>query len=203
MPEPSDQGNVNPTDPTPDEPEVVRTTIVGGRPPGKGRGISDIPRGIEVLVKKASVDPQFKALLLARRDAAAEEIGLELDPAEAMMLRAVPAEQLEAIIAGTKVDPGSRRALLGKVAAAMLAAIGVTQAGCMPAATGSRPRDPREEGDKPQTQPATTPKPPERPKPRGIRPDIPPKPRPTKGVRPDRPPPPPPPPPRGVQPDRP
>ena len=152
MPEPSDQGNLNPTAPTPSEPEVVRTTIVGGRPPGKGRGISDIPRGIEVLVKKASVDPQFKALLLARRDAAAEEIDLKLDPAEAMMLRAVPAEQLETIIAGTKVDPGSRRAFLGKAAAAMLAAIGVSQVGCgcMPAPTGVRP----------DTQPATQPKPP-------------------------------------------
>ena len=39
MPEPSDQVNPDATAPTPSEPEVVRTTIVGGRPPGKGRGI--------------------------------------------------------------------------------------------------------------------------------------------------------------------
>ena len=68
-----------------------------------------IPRGIEVLVKKASVDPAFRTLLLERRAGAAREIALELDPAEAAMLNAIPAAQLEAIIARTTVDPMSRR----------------------------------------------------------------------------------------------
>ncbi len=44
----------------PQEQEVVRTTIVGGRPPGSGQRLGPIPRGIEVLVRKASVDPEFK-----------------------------------------------------------------------------------------------------------------------------------------------
>jgi hypothetical protein len=212
MPDPSNQDDRQPTDATPKEPEVVRTTIVGGRPPAKGRGMTDIPRGIEVLVKKASVDPEFKILLLDRREAAAEEIGLVLEPAEALMLRSVPAGQLEAIIASTKVDPGSRRTFLGKVAAAMLAAIAVGQAGCV-AVTGARPDDPNEKGDKPATQPETQPKPPPaptgiRPGPRptkGARPDRPPRPRPTKDIRPEppKPPPPPPGPTRGTQPDRP
>jgi len=83
-----------------------------------------IPKGIEVLVKKASVDPAFKALLLERRAGAAQEIGLELDVAETMMLAAVPAGQLEAIIARTDVPQEHRRAFLGHAAAAMLAAIG-------------------------------------------------------------------------------
>ncbi|MCP4231568.1 MAG: hypothetical protein GY771_15670, partial [bacterium] len=41
------------------EREAVRTTIVGGRPPGSGKSNGSIPRGIEVLVKKASVDAVF------------------------------------------------------------------------------------------------------------------------------------------------
>ena len=88
----------------------MRTTIVGGRPPGSGQPVGDIPRGIEVLVKKAAVDAEFKALLLARRAAAADEIGLTLAPAEAMMLAVAPAEQLEAIIARTSVPSEHRRA---------------------------------------------------------------------------------------------
>lgn len=217
-----DTGGKGQPAPRPQEPDVVRTTIVGGRPPAKGRGVAGIPRGMEVLVKKASVDDAFRALLLEKRDAAAAEIGLELDPAEVVMLRAVSAEQLAGIIAGTKVEPASRRAFLGKVAAAMLVAIGASQAGCTPAVTGSRPSDPEggKEGNKGGKQSKTQPAPPAptgiRPDPPsqgvrpdrlpvtdGIRPDRPPA---TKGIRPDPPEPPPPPPPpptRGIQPDRP
>ena len=83
-----------------------------------------IPQGIEVLVLKATVDPDFKQLLLQQRTAAAAAIGLELTAAEATMLAAVPAAQLEAIIARTSVPQEHRRAFLGQAAAAMLAAVG-------------------------------------------------------------------------------
>lgn len=89
-----------------------------------------IPRGIEVLVKKASVDPEFRKLLLSRRAAAAEEIGLELAESEIAMLKVIAAEQLEAIIENTSVAPASRRIFLGKAASVMLAALGVNVAGC-------------------------------------------------------------------------
>jgi acyl carrier protein len=92
------------------------------------------PRGIEVLVKKAAVDPAFKAILLERRAAAAQEIGLELKPAEAAMIGAVPAGQLEAIIGGTTVPLEHRRAFLGHAAVAMLAAVGA-----MSSALGAEP----------------------------------------------------------------
>jgi acyl carrier protein len=82
-------------------------------------------RGIEVLVKKAAVDPAFRAELLAHRAAAAERIGLQLDPAEAMMLAATPAAQLQRVIAETEVPQEHRRAFLGQAAAAMLAAVGI------------------------------------------------------------------------------
>jgi hypothetical protein len=144
----------------PIEQPAVRTTIVGGRPPGSGKGLGEIPRGIEVLVKKASVDPDFKRLLLETRAEAAKEIELTLDPAEVAMLNGVPAEQLEAIIARTTVSPMSRAAFLGRAAAVMLAALSGA-ASCVPL-TGSRPDQP-----KPSTSSAaesTT---------KGIRPDRP------------------------------
>lgn len=152
----------------PAEQAAVVTTIVGGRPPGAGLPVGTIPRGIEVLVKKASVDEEFKSLLLESREEAAREIGLELQSAEAMMLRAVPAAQLESIIAQTVVPEEHRRAFLGKVAAVMLAAIGVVSTGC-PLSLGSVP-------DKP---PATKGNAPDRPRsgvpaPTGIAPDRPP-----------------------------
>jgi len=84
---------------------------------------SRIPQGIEVLVKKASVDPEFRRLLLARRSGAAREIELELGPAEAAMLDGIPAGLLEATIAQTVVSPMTRAAFLGRAAAAMLAAL--------------------------------------------------------------------------------
>lgn len=125
---------------------AVRTTIVGGRPPGAGQGLGPIPRGVEVLVKKASVDPSFRDILLERRAEAAREIGLELDPAEVMMLRAVPAAQLQAIIAKAVVPQAHRRAFLGRAAAAMLAALGFGLEGCdrggEPGTKGIRPDRP-------------------------------------------------------------
>ena len=110
----------------PAEQEAVRTTSVGGRPPGSGKAIGNIPRGVEVLVKKASVDPEFRELLLEKRAEAAKEIDLELEPAEAMMLKAVPREQLEVIIDRTTVERKHRRVFLGCVGAAMLAALAGT-----------------------------------------------------------------------------
>jgi len=160
----------------PGEQEAVRTTIVGGRPPGSGKPLGPIPRGIDVLVKKAAVDPAFRALLLSDRARAADEIGLALDPAEAAMLAAVPSAQLTTIIERTTVPVEQRRAFLGKVAAAMLAVLGaggeLAAAGGlavsggaaggimpdrpMPAPTGSRPdRPPVVEGIRPDPPPSS------------------------------------------------
>jgi len=203
----------------PTEQEAVRTTIVGGRPPGSGKAVGPIPRGIEVLVKKAAVDPDFKQVLMAKRADAAYEINLKLEPAEIAMLNAVPPAQLETIIANTKVADLSRAAFLGRAAAVMLAALGVstldTNAQEGPPVTGSRPDptppkpDPKPDKDDPKPEPDPDPDPkPEPPKPvtRGVRPDTPV----SKGIRPDKPepqpePPKPPPEPtsRGVRPDRP
>lgn len=131
------------------EHEAVRTTIVGARPPGSGKSLGNIPRGIEVLVKKASVDAEFKSVLVEKRAEAAGEIGLGLDPAETLMLNNVPTSQLEAIIANTKVNPKSKAAFLGRAAAVMLAAVGAGIMGCgdgdyEPATEGMRPDRPED-----------------------------------------------------------
>lgn len=119
--------------------------LEGGRPMRGEEGnprheLGEIPRGIEVLVKKASVDPEFRRALIEKRAEAANEIGLTLDPAEAMMLGNVPQQQLEAIIGRTKVGSRIRPAFLGRAAGVMLAALGigaVTSEGC--ATMGVRP----------------------------------------------------------------
>ena len=108
------------------EQEAVKTTIVGGRPPGSGKPVGKIPRGIEVLVKKASVDPEFKGILLDRRAGAAKDIDLALEAAEVAMLNAVPAAQLEAIISKTTVSPKHRNVFLGRAAALMIVALGAS-----------------------------------------------------------------------------
>ena len=107
----------------PEEQEAVFTTIVGGRPPGSGTRVGPIPRGVEVLLKKASVDPEFRKLLLEKRAEAARAIDLELTDAEREMLAAIPAEQLEQIIRNTKVKPEHRAVFLGVVGKLMVAAV--------------------------------------------------------------------------------
>lgn len=209
-----------PRDERPNEQEAVRTTIVGGRPPGSGKAVGPIPRGIEVLVKKAAVDPAFKQVLLEKRAKAADEISLKLEPSEAAMLNAVPAAQLETIIANSNVTDLTRSAFLGRAAAVMLAALGVSTQGCSeigPPVTGSAPDRIPTKGIDPEKPKADPNKdlPPTAAQSPGTRPDpVEPKPpaqettppAPT-GIRPDQPPPPPPPKPdadtytRGVRPD--
>ncbi len=85
-----------------------------------------VPRGIEVLLKKAAVDPEFRLMLLEERGEAAKAIELELTPAESAMLKAIPAEQLEQLVTHTIVPCEQRRVFLGRTAAAMLVAVGAS-----------------------------------------------------------------------------
>lgn len=117
-------------DDIPVEQEAVRTTIVGGRPPGPGKKNDSVPRGIEVLIKKASVDKGFYNLLLAERSRSAKRIRLELDPSETMMLDGIPEPQLITIINNTRVKEKHIPAFMGYAAAAMLTALGVTSVAC-------------------------------------------------------------------------
>jgi len=91
--------------------------------------LGDIPRGIEVLVKKAAVDGAFREALLRERARAADRIGLVLEPAEAAMLAAIPAKHWEQVVAGTRGPAPLRAAFMGYAAAAMLAAVTPAVAG--------------------------------------------------------------------------
>jgi hypothetical protein len=82
---------------------------------------SSISRNIEVLIKKASVDPEFRQLLLDARADAAKEIDLVLDRAEVDILNGIPREQLEKIIKSTKVPPEQKPVFLGTFGKIMLA----------------------------------------------------------------------------------
>jgi len=105
-------------------------------------------RGVDVLLKKAAVDPAFKKLLFEKRGAAAQAIGLKLDAAEAALIEAVPESQLDAVIARTTVSPKIRPAFLGYAAGVMLAALSATTACDGPVATfGSQPDPPPERPD--------------------------------------------------------
>ena len=121
-----------PSNPRPAEQPAVRTTIVGGRPPGSGKDLGDTPRGIEVLLIEASVDPDFRKLLTEKRADAAKEIGLDLTPAEAAMLNGIPEAQLELIIRETRVSKKLRAQRRKRIAGVALAALGVGAAklGC-------------------------------------------------------------------------
>lgn len=135
----------------------VNLTIVGGRPSEDQSSPHGIPRGLEVLLKKAFVDEEFRASLLENRSRAGKTIGLELNPAESAMLDHLPREQLEAIIRATRVAPEDRRVFLGRVASVMLAALGAGIAGCrergqVPPTKGIQP-------DRVEAEPADTPVP--------------------------------------------
>lgn len=137
------------------EQESVRTTIVGGRPPGSGKPLGPLPRGIEVLLKKAAVDSAFRKLLLENPLEAATAIELKLDPVEQAMLQHIPERQLAAVIEQTVVPEPQRRAFLGQAASLMLAVLGgVTLTGCDEGPSrGIRPLD---RGAPAGIQPGTT-----------------------------------------------
>jgi len=140
--------------------------------------VGTIPRGIEVLLKKAAVDADFRGRLFKERESAAAAIELELDAAESAMLKAIPREQLEKIVAQTVVPVEQRRVFLGRLAAPMLAVLGVAVAGCSPRTSpaGSRPAPAGVRPELPSTNaPSATPPasadPPPSPSSHGIRPD--------------------------------
>jgi hypothetical protein len=105
--------------------EGSMTTIVGARPPTTAKRLREVPRGLEVLVKKASIDPGFRARLLRERSKASGAISLNLDDTEALILDSLPEKNLEIMIDHAEVPHFQRKAFLGCIAAAMLAAIGL------------------------------------------------------------------------------
>jgi hypothetical protein len=86
-------------------------TIVGGRPLGTSAAGAAIPRGVEMLLKLAAIDPTFCERLVHMRGQAAKDLGYELTFSEAMVLEAVPEKQLRNMIAAMPVSEEERGVL--------------------------------------------------------------------------------------------
>jgi len=99
-----------------------RTTIVGGRP-GDGYKLKGIPRGIEILIKKASVDKSFEKKLIKFRSKAAKELELDLTETEKQIIDTIPVNMLKNAIKNINIPDSQKSQFKGKVAAAMLSAI--------------------------------------------------------------------------------
>jgi len=146
----------------------VRTTIVGGRPPGDD-AVVPVPMGIERVLRKAAADQRFRARLMSDRAAAIGRSGLELSNSERAILLAIPAAHLEAMIAELAPSSPARRGLFRRLAAAAgIALFGVaslSDSGC-----AWRGRTAGESMDMPRTKGIS----PDMPRSQGIRPDRPP-----------------------------
>ena len=126
--------------------EVVRRTIVGGRPLARKKRKLKIPIGIEKVLCKAAVDPAFRAALYENRREALDGLGDELSEAEADILMSIPIEPLDSMVAG--IDPkrhAGRRFMKGVMAATFVTAALTTSIDCGPTqSTGSQPDDVQE-----------------------------------------------------------
>ena len=78
--------------------QVVKTTIVGGQPPGNTRPLQEIPIGIEQLLAMAAVDDEFASVLLENRQAAIDSSGVDLTQTEKQILSVIDKPALRQMI---------------------------------------------------------------------------------------------------------
>ncbi len=97
-------------------------TIVGGRS-ADNKPTGNSPRGIEILLKKASVDEGFAKVLLESPEEAARLISLDLQPSEKRILLSTPRSSLQSMIRHTRVQRQQLSAFKSMSAALMLAAV--------------------------------------------------------------------------------
>ena len=88
------------------------------------------PRGLELLLERATADPVFRDNLIRHRAQAAHDAGVALNPSEVAILEHVPFEQIHALVRAmpSRVQPRSSR--LRQVASVMLAALAAPSPGC-------------------------------------------------------------------------
>jgi hypothetical protein len=155
-------GDDEPKNPSP------RTTIVGGQPPGHSAELPPVPTGIQRLLRLASVDPAFARELGARRAEMGAAAGIELTASERAILQAIPAAQLQAMIAGLPPPEEDRRTFLRQSAASAVVLLGGALLGPACPVRGSRSDVPPEPAPPRPDEPA--------PVPAGARIDVPPQP---------------------------
>jgi hypothetical protein len=112
--------------------EVVRNTIVGGRPRARRKRKIRIPIGIEKLLCRAAADPAFQQALQEDRAATLAELGPQLTGTEAAILASIPSATLAEMILNIDLERHSRRRFMRGVVAATLAAAtsGLGALGC-------------------------------------------------------------------------
>ncbi len=108
-------------------------TIVGGQPREPSTDSIQVPVGFEMLLYRAARDGAFKKRLLAERQEAIADSGVQLRPSELATLKAVSKDALETMIERFEADSSPpRQGFMAKVAAAAasLAAGTAAAGGC-------------------------------------------------------------------------
>jgi hypothetical protein len=106
--------------------EVVRNTIVGGRPRARRKRRITIPIGLEKVLARAAGDPAFRRRLFEDRHAALAHLGWELVPSEAIILGSVPDGVLATLIDRIDLKQHARRRFLKGIATAAFATAAMT-----------------------------------------------------------------------------
>ena len=126
-----------------------RPTIVGGSPMNRLVQASSLPLNVERLLIQAALSREFRLRLLADREAAAAEAGIDLLPEERALLSHINNETLERTIDLVIMPPVSRRKFLKRAASSVVLALAgsalLTQAAC----GGANPDRPSSAYDKP------------------------------------------------------
>ena len=110
--------------------------------------------GIEMLIKRAAVDPAFRTELLAARSNAAKDAAVQLSYSEQQVLDTYPEDWLKKIIDSTRVPDCERRAFLGKAAAVVATTI---SAGLAQEAAGAENQPAKDTPQDPAAAPAEDP----------------------------------------------
>ena len=170
--------------------QAVKTTIVGGQPPGNDRSLPPIPVGIEDLIGMAAVNGEFATALYEDRAAAITAGGVELTATERGILAAIDDAMLAQMVANVErgVPNRERRWFLHRSAAALLVLAGGGAVASACSDPQSKPQPPKSPAPAdaaaapPDAQPVPKDGPPP-PPPDAVRPE----PMPTRGISPDRP----------------
>jgi hypothetical protein len=111
--------------------EVVRQTIVGGRPLARRARSIRVPIGVEKVLVRAAADPVFRHRLFTDRAAVLAQLGGDLSQTEAAVLAGVPAGTLTEMV--NRIDlkgHGNGRFMKGVVAAALVTSAASALLGC-------------------------------------------------------------------------
>ena len=111
--------------------EVVRRTIVGGRPRARRKRKVRVPIGIEKVLYRAAADSLFRESLFRDRQGAVNEAGFRLLESELAILRSVPDSVLTTMI--DKIDlkkHGKRKFMRAVGTCALAATTAAAGAGC-------------------------------------------------------------------------